>query len=165
MRFDAGQLPVHPCFTSSTLGVGPMVTPTQLSWRETNRRRGKEATNKKPEATKCQKRLRAREDPTRSVTSGVDQSAPRSNGSNSAVGDLESVYIRSVLHLTCRVFGLAVRDTNSRSTGLRCASSDVFDRKIDATSVHERWISKPREVFDNDAKAKLGPTENDAHAP
>ena len=70
-----------------------MVIPTQAFWRGTKRRKSKRAANGKPGSTKRQKRLRTGEDPTQSVASDAD--TPRSNDSNSVVGDLGSIYLPS----------------------------------------------------------------------
>ena len=138
-----------------------METPTQASWRRTKRRKSKKATNGKSGDTERQGRLRTGEDPTQSVASNADQYIPRNNGSSSspAVGDLVSVHEVLALHLTGGAFCFAVGDMGSQDTEPRYVGFGVFDRKIHAMSVPERWnISK--EVFDDGAKAQPGHTEN-----
>jgi len=141
-----------------------METPTQASWRGTKRRKSKRAANRKSGDTERQKRLRTGEDPTQSVASNTDQSIPRNNCSSPVVVDLGSVHVGLALHLTGGAFCLAVGDMGSQNTEPRYVGFDVFDRKIHAMSVPERW-NISREVFDDGAKAQPGRTENNIRIP
>lgn len=161
MRFETSQ-PPYGDPTSSVLDDDPMETPTQLSGRETKRR--KRAANGKPGPTKRQKKSRARRDPTRSVASDIDQSTPRGNGPNPTASDLGSAYVELALNLAGRVFGMATMDMDSQETEPQCVSFDVLDRTIHVMSVPKRSdTTEPKDVFGDTPTTQQGYTEDNIH--
>lgn len=123
MKFDPGQpsrsRPTCSCFTSSSLD-NPIEAPTPASWRGTKGGKSKETTNGKPGVTGRREKLRKILLNLRPPTLvGLSWT----NDSNSAVGDLGPVCMGLALHLTGRVFGLAVGGTDSRNIEPRCVSA------------------------------------------
>jgi hypothetical protein len=150
--------PCHAPATSSRPDGDPVEISTQPSVRGAKRR--KRAANGKPGATKRQKKLRAVQDPTRSVTSNIDQPIPRDNDPNS--GDPGSAYVELALNLAGRVFGIAAGDI--WDTEPRCVNFDMVDRSILVLSVPKhRNISGPGEGFGDTTAAQPEYKDDSVH--
>ena len=152
------RFPCHAPATSTRLDGGPVEISTQPSVGGTKRR--KRAANGKPGATKRQKKSRAVQDPTQSVTSNLDQ--PISRGNDPNPGDPGPAYVELALNLASRVFGIAtggIWDTEPH-----CVNFDMVDRSILVISVPKhRDISGLREGFSDTTAAQPEYKENSVH--